>query len=72
MTKLNEKFLRRARGGYPFEVITETIVIRPEKLENYMRGWTAYVPFRDKRQYHYLFELETDAEYFKRKYVSNF
>lgn len=44
MAKLNEKFLRRARERYPFEVVTETIVIRPEKLEDYMRGMDGLRP----------------------------
>lgn len=64
--------LRKLRGVYPFEVLLKEIPISPDKLEGLMRGDIAYKPFSGRQEYYYFFELETDAEYFKRKYVSNF
>lgn len=71
MIKL-ESVLVDLRENYPVEIRTTSRVVGPDKLSGLMRGGTAYAPFPHQQEWYYFFELETDAEYFKRKYVSNF
>ena len=65
----NKAFLAKLRTAYQFEAKTTSIVVRPEELEILMRGHIAYVPFIQPKEFYYFFELKTDYEYFKRKYL---
>ena len=64
----NRAFLIKSRETYPFEEITSTIVVAPQELKDFLRGDFTYVPLFNVKEFHYLFELETDAEYFKSRY----